>query len=103
MMNTADRVIRCATVLAVLGVAAVAAVASYEYAYGRCGRRLLDMDCSQLPDGTFALEDGRPSIARGPIALGWRNVTQPRASPATVECCDDAVLTSRADNEAHAA
>ena len=38
MMHTADRVIRCSTVLAVLGVAAVAAVASYEHAYGRCGR-----------------------------------------------------------------
>jgi hypothetical protein len=32
MMNTADRFIRCSTVLAVLGVAAVAAVASYEQA-----------------------------------------------------------------------
>jgi hypothetical protein len=61
------------------------------------------MDCSKLPDGTFVLEDGRPSVARGPIGLGWRNVAQPRASPATVECPDDAVLSSRADNKGHAA
>ncbi len=32
-MNGADRVIRCSTAFAVLGVAAVAAVASYEHAY----------------------------------------------------------------------
>src|ERR1700761_9849238 len=32
-MNTADRIIRWSTALAVLGVAVVAAVASYEHAY----------------------------------------------------------------------
>jgi hypothetical protein len=85
MMSTADRVIRWATALAVLGVAAVAAVASYEHAYdlvrahGQAGwtARLVPLTVDGLiyASSMVMLDSARrkalvPALARWLLGLG---------------------------------